>query len=101
MSVTEHLGEAAMTCPYLDFLPTCQSGLCSFFQSAHQRRGKKLHFLAAMQPQNFLEAINGQAVDSYSEFFFFFFSFFFSPRPPAQWKGGLPDYLRVSDAELQ
>ena len=77
MSVTEHLGEAAMTCPYLDFLPTCQSGLCSFFQSAHQRRGKKLHFLAAMQPQNFLEAINGQAVDSYSEFFFSFSLFFF------------------------
>lgn len=27
---------------------------------------KKITLLAAMQPQNFLEAINGQAVDSYS-----------------------------------
>lgn len=45
-----------------------------------------------MQPQNFLKAINGQAVDSYSVFFFF--------RPLTRWKGGLPD-LRVSDAELQ
>ena len=44
---------------------------------------------AAMQPQNFRKAINGQAVDSYSGFL-----------SSHSWKGGLPD-LRISDAELQ
>lgn len=43
-----------------------------------------------MQPQNFLKAINGQAVDPYTCFF----------CPLTQWKGGQSD-LRVSDAELQ
>lgn len=55
------------------------------------KKEEKNTLLAAMQPQNFLKAINGQAVDSYSVFFF---------CPLTRWKGGLPD-LRVSDAELQ
>lgn len=48
-----------------------------------------------MQPQSFLLAINGQAVDSYSVFFFFALALSL-----VQGKGGLPD-LRISDAELQ
>lgn len=54
-------------CPYLDFLFLSQSSLCLSLHSSEYWSEKKS--LAAMQPQNFLKAINGQTVDSYSGFF--------------------------------
>lgn len=67
--------------------PACT---CSFRAlSSGLKKEEKNTLPAAMQPQNFRKAINGQAVDSYSGFL-----------SSHSWKGGLPD-LRVSDAELQ
>lgn len=59
------------TCPYLDFLVEFILVLSdrSAQKQKKKKKKKKSTLLAAMQPQSFLKAINGQAVDSYSGFF--------------------------------